>query len=120
MLFFPPRGIECQRIYSSRHYYYRLIGEYSVHMTPKYWFRRNTDDGTRPAYYHLNPPKQFAKPAVARRNKKRLILSQTMVIDVDPFKVCYCHLYEYISLCSCLILLHSGATKLNLSSFTTI
>ena len=58
-----------------------------MHTTPKYWFRRNTDDGTRPAYYHLNPPKQIAKPAVGRRNKKRLILSQTMVIDVDPLKV---------------------------------
>ena len=56
-------------------------------MTPKYWFRRNTDDGTRPAYYHLHPPKQIAKPIVGRRNKKRLILSQTMVIDVDPLKV---------------------------------
>ena len=56
-----------------------------MHMTPKYWFRRNTDDGTRPAYYH---PKQIAKPVVGRRNKKRLILSQTMVIDVDPLKVC--------------------------------
>ena len=57
-----------------------------MHMTPKYWFRRNTDDGTRPAYYHH--PKQIAKPVVGRRNKKRLILSQTMVIDVDPNKVC--------------------------------
>ena len=58
-------------------------------MTPKYWFRRNTDDGIRPAYYHLNPPKQIPKPAAGRRNKKRLILSQTMVIDVDPLKVCF-------------------------------
>jgi DEP domain-containing protein 5 len=101
MLFFFLRRTECQRIYSFRHYYYRLIGEYSVHMTPKYWFRRNTDDG-RPAYYHLNPPKQIAKPVVARRNKKRLILSQTMVIDVDPFKVCCCHFYILMHLSNAL------------------
>jgi DEP domain-containing protein 5 len=71
-------------LYSFRHYYYRLIGEHSVHMTPKYWFRRNTDDGIRPAY----SPKQIAKHTVGRKNKRRLILSQTMAIDVDPFKVC--------------------------------
>lgn len=84
-----------------------------MHMTPKYWFRRNTDDGIRPAYYHLNPPKQIVKPAVGRRNKKRLILSQTMVIDVDPLKVC-CRRLFYFPLCNCPMLLYSGATKLNL------
>lgn len=87
-----------------------------MHMTPKYWFRRNTDDGTRPAYYHLNPPKQIVKPAAGRRNKKRLILSQTMVIDVDPLKVVVTFFIYLMQL----MLLHSGAIKLNLSSFTTI
>ena len=61
-------------------------------MTPKYWFRRNIDDGIRPVYYQLNQPKQIPKPAVSRKTKKSLILSQTMVIDVDPLKVC-CRLF---------------------------
>ena len=63
-----------------------------MHMTPKYWFRRNIDDGTRPSYYQLKPTKQIPKPTVGRKNKKRLILSQTMVIDIDPHKVCCCSL----------------------------
>ncbi|KAF9564257.1 hypothetical protein CPC08DRAFT_816078 [Agrocybe pediades] len=73
------------------HYYYRLKGEYAVHMTPKTnWFRRYTEDG-RPAPYHSSSsslktlPKTVATPG-SRRNRKRLILSQTMVIDVDPHK----------------------------------
>ena len=112
------RRTEREEIYLFSHYYYRLIGEHAVHTTPKYWFRRNTDDGIRPAYYHLNPPKQISKLAVGRRNKKRLILSQTMVIDVDPLKVAVS--IFYIPSRICLMLLHSGATKPNLSSFTTI
>ena len=103
---------------SFRHYYYRLVGEYSVHMTPKYWFRRNTDDGTRPVYSHLNSPKPIAKPAVGRKNKRRLILSQTMAIDVDPLKVSPFIYFTVVTIC--LILSCSGVTKLNLSCFTTI
>ncbi|KAF9014224.1 hypothetical protein BDQ17DRAFT_1386700 [Cyathus striatus] len=65
------------------HYFYRLKGEYSVPMTPKGWFRRYADDSARESYY----PSNVARPKVStRRPKKRLILSQTMVIDVDPNK----------------------------------
>ncbi|KAF5368784.1 hypothetical protein D9615_010396 [Tricholomella constricta] len=67
------------------HYYYRLKGEYSVAMTPKGWFRRyTTDDPPRGSYY----PGSVARPKnpSPRRHKKRIILSQSMVIDIDPSK----------------------------------
>ncbi|KAF8972648.1 hypothetical protein BDZ97DRAFT_1901173 [Flammula alnicola] len=57
------------------HYYYRLKGEFSLHVTPKYWFRRNTERRSLPK-----------ATSATRKNKKRLILSQTMVIDIDPHK----------------------------------
>ncbi|KIL67100.1 hypothetical protein M378DRAFT_74252 [Amanita muscaria Koide BX008] len=61
------------------HYFYRLKGEYSVPMTPKGWFIRRyaNDDG------NTRSPTNAAKPRAWRRNKKRLILSQSMVTDVD-------------------------------------
>ncbi|TFK36407.1 hypothetical protein BDQ12DRAFT_736999 [Crucibulum laeve] len=68
------------------HYFYRLKGEYSVPMTPKGWFRRygpGDDVNHRSGYYPSSVPRTKAP---ARRNKKRLILSQTMVIDIDPNK----------------------------------
>lgn len=67
------------------HYFYRLKGEYSVPMTPKGWFRRHTtteESNPRSGYY----PSSTAKPKVGRKAKKRLILSQTMVVDVDVNK----------------------------------
>lgn len=73
-------------IFLARHYYYRLKGEFSVPMTPKGWFRRyTTDDLPRAGYY----PSSVARPKnpSPRRNKKRIILSQSMVIDIDPLKV---------------------------------
>ncbi|KDR67969.1 hypothetical protein GALMADRAFT_79088 [Galerina marginata CBS 339.88] len=78
------------------HYYYRLKGEYSIHMTPKYWFKRYTEDGTvRPPIPSSNSFKSLQKASGApsgvstsrtKITKKRLILSQTMVIDIDPNK----------------------------------
>ncbi|KAF8899598.1 hypothetical protein CPB84DRAFT_1681083 [Gymnopilus junonius] len=75
------------------HYYYRLKGEYSVHMTPKSWFtgRRNTDEAiVRPLTQSSTSLKSLQKvsgvPTGRSKSKKRLILSQTMVIDVDPSK----------------------------------
>ncbi|KAF7778433.1 hypothetical protein Agabi119p4_2778 [Agaricus bisporus var. burnettii] len=63
------------------HYYYRIKGEYSVPMTPKGgWFRRYTSEETTP---------KVPGPSLARHRKparKRLILSQTLVIDADPNK----------------------------------
>jgi len=81
-------GLWCELIVKS-HYYYRLKGEFSFHMTPKYWFRRHTEDSTlRPPYHTTNSPRSFPRPTPNRKTKKRLILSQTMVIDIDPHKVC--------------------------------
>lgn len=85
-------GLWCELIVKS-HYYYRLKGEFSFHMTPKYWFRRHTEDSTlRPPYHTTNSPRSFPlpKPPPNRKTKKRLILSQTMVIDIDPHKVWVC------------------------------
>ncbi|KAF8630448.1 hypothetical protein AX17_005425 [Amanita inopinata Kibby_2008] len=67
------------------HYFYRLKDEYSVPMTPKGWFRRHAqnDDGNPRSGQH---PSSATKPRAGRRNKKCLILSQSMVIDVDPNK----------------------------------
>lgn len=73
-----------------RHYIYRLKGEYSIHVTPKNWFRRYAEDGTmRNAYQSITPSKAQVKPAApsGRKTRKQLILSQTMVIDIDPHKV---------------------------------
>ncbi|GLB34559.1 putative vacuolar membrane-associated protein Iml1 [Lyophyllum shimeji] len=67
------------------HYFYRLKGEYSIAMTPKGWFRRYTmDEPVRASYYPSSviPPKNPSP----RKHKKRIILSQSMVIDIDPNK----------------------------------
>ncbi|PFH48488.1 hypothetical protein AMATHDRAFT_149797 [Amanita thiersii Skay4041] len=67
------------------HYFYRLKGEYYIPITPKGWFRRhapNEEGNLRSGHYPSSTPKSKN----ARRNKKRLILSQTMVIDIDPNK----------------------------------
>ncbi|KAJ7143200.1 hypothetical protein C8R43DRAFT_579168 [Mycena crocata] len=72
------------------HYFYRLKGEYSVPMTPRGWFgSRRLIGGIDPRTFGTVPP---ATPAAAprnfspRQNKKRLILSQSMVIDIDQAK----------------------------------
>ncbi|KAJ3515991.1 hypothetical protein NLJ89_g1410 [Agrocybe chaxingu] len=70
------------------HYYYRLKGEYSLHTvtTPKYWFRRVTEDGTI-RFANQNQSRNVSQTVASKiKNKKRLILSQTMVIDIDPHK----------------------------------
>lgn len=62
------------------HYFYRLKGDHTMPMTPRGWFRtaRNmtSDDSMRSG----------GKTSSPRRNRKRLILSQSTVIDVDPSK----------------------------------
>lgn len=66
------------------HYYYRLRGEYSVPMTPKgNWFRRYTAEEVTPKPVG-NAPRRST--SVRRPARKRLILSQTMVIEIDPSK----------------------------------
>jgi len=62
------------------HYYYRLSGEYSVPMTPKSgWFRRYAGEELVPS---ISRSTSVRKPA-----RRRLILSQTMVIEIDSNKV---------------------------------
>ncbi|CDO75228.1 hypothetical protein BN946_scf184895.g8 [Trametes cinnabarina] len=66
--------------FETRHYFYVLRGEYIVPMTPKAsWFSRPSkhDDSTARG---LNSPRTSS----GKRPKKRLILSQSMIIDVDP------------------------------------
>ncbi|KAG5720836.1 Vacuolar membrane-associated protein iml1 [Termitomyces sp. T112] len=68
------------------HYFYRFKGEYNVAMPPKGWFRRYTTEGENPraSYY----PSSNARPTNSspRKHKKRIILSQSTVIDIDPNK----------------------------------
>ncbi|KAL6301620.1 hypothetical protein BKA93DRAFT_738346 [Sparassis latifolia] len=72
------------------HYFYTLRGEYIVPMTPRGgWFRsaRHVSGEESKTQSGLNSP-SAAKPSPfsGRRTKKRLIMSQSMVIDIDPNK----------------------------------
>jgi hypothetical protein len=70
-------------MFRASHYYYRLKGEYTVPMTPRGgWFSRRYGDELNPRY-----PSGRPKNPSPRRSRKRLTLSQNMVIDVDPNKV---------------------------------
>ncbi len=75
-----------------RHYFYRLIGEYAVPSTPRLqsWLPRyDTLTLGRSSYLPTTPARQkssLAKPPM----KRRLILSETMVIDIDTNKVRIC------------------------------
>jgi len=80
------------------HYYYRLSGEYSVPVTPKSgWFRRYAGEEVvpKPAGNISRRSTPVWKPA-----RRRLILSQAMVIEIDTNKV-------YISSLSSHFLLNS-------------
>ncbi|TFK54688.1 hypothetical protein OE88DRAFT_1653133 [Heliocybe sulcata] len=73
------------------HYFYQLKGEFAVPMTPKTggWFGRSSrhvsnaeDTIPRSGYY----PSSSAKVNSPRKAKRQLILSQSMIIDIDPAK----------------------------------
>ncbi|KAF9261252.1 hypothetical protein L218DRAFT_961730 [Marasmius fiardii PR-910] len=68
------------------HYFYRLKGEYGVASTPRRWFRARPSEDvvTRSGFYPGNAMRVLS--ASPRKMRKRLILSQTMVIDIDPNK----------------------------------
>ncbi|KAG7093064.1 hypothetical protein E1B28_009356 [Marasmius oreades] len=68
------------------HYFYRLKGEYGVVSTPRRWFRTRPSEDvvTRSGFYPGNAMRVLS--ASPRKMKKRIILSQTMVIDIDPNK----------------------------------
>jgi DEP domain-containing protein 5 len=66
-----------------------LKGEYAIPSTPRGWFRSSRqveESAGRSGYYPSNTGRLGAFPG--RRTKKRLILSQSVVIDVDSNKVC--------------------------------
>lgn len=70
---------------SNRHYFYRLKGEYAIASTPKGgWFRSKP-----PAQTADETPRSASSIPrnVIKKTKKRIILSQSMVIDMDPNKV---------------------------------
>ncbi|KAF8624112.1 hypothetical protein AX15_006023 [Amanita polypyramis BW_CC] len=66
------------------HYFYRLKGEFSAPMTPKGWFRRHTT--TEESNSRVGHLSGVTKPKAGRKTKKRFILSQSMVLDVDVNK----------------------------------
>ncbi|QRW01824.1 vacuolar membrane-associated protein IML1 [Ceratobasidium sp. AG-Ba] len=78
------------------HYYYRLAGDFAVTTTnkPRQWpFRSPAALNTRPSVEDVKTEKQSAlgmpaksSPFAAKRARRRLVLSQTMTIDVDPAK----------------------------------
>ena len=72
-----------------RHYFYTLRGEYLVPMTPRggSWFRPSRHvSGEEPRIIHYPGSAEKGSPA-SRKTKKRLVLSQSMVIDIDTNKV---------------------------------
>lgn len=72
-----------------RHYFYTLRGEYLVPMTPRggSWFRPSRHvSGEEPRIIHYPGSAEKGSPA-SRKTKKRLVLSQSMVIDIDANKV---------------------------------
>nr|GAT60204.1 predicted protein [Mycena chlorophos] len=72
------------------HYFYRFKGEYSVPMTPRNlkWFgsRLIGNIDPRAAIGAPPPPTPSSRNFSGRQNRRRLILSQSMVIDIDPNK----------------------------------
>ncbi|CAL1711073.1 unnamed protein product [Somion occarium] len=72
------------------HYFYVLRGEYSVAMTPRSggWFRSNRHVSGEEQNVRAGGTSSLSGriPTSGRRAKKRLILSQSMVIDIDPNK----------------------------------
>lgn len=70
------------------HYFYVLRGEYLIPMTPRGgWFVRSTrhvavDDPSS----RFGSASSYGKSGFGKKSRKKLILSQSMVIDVDPNK----------------------------------
>ncbi|KAG6376409.1 hypothetical protein JVT61DRAFT_2394 [Boletus reticuloceps] len=70
------------------HYFYQLSGEYATVSTPsKGWFSRHTQyEDTLIGRSHHPSSQGKASGVSPKRTKKRLILTQSMIIDVDPGK----------------------------------
>ena len=78
------------------HYFYRLRGEYSIPRTPK----STRGWGFRSVSRHVSAEEKDLSKSIghhpengprgglsSKKNRKRLVVSQTIVIDVDPHKV---------------------------------
>ena len=76
-------------IISIRHYFYTLRGEYIIAMTPRSggWFRPNRHATGEEFASRTHPPGGTRNLTPGRKNRKRLLLSQSMVVDIDPNKV---------------------------------
>ena len=75
----------------NRHYFYQLSGEYATVSTPRGgWFNKprqalNDEAVTGRGYY---PPSQSRPNGVnLKRNRRQLILTQSMIMDADSPKV---------------------------------
>ena len=69
-----------------RHYFYQLRPEYFAPLTPRGWFRSTK----YPSSFGVGDGSGFypGNSRSSRRARKRLILSQSLVIDIDGNKVC--------------------------------
>ena len=75
------------------HYFYQLCGEHATVSTPsKGWFKasRHTQNEDTLIGRNYYPSADQAKPSGVspKRMRRRLILTQSTIIDVDPGKVC--------------------------------
>ncbi|KAJ7497489.1 hypothetical protein FB451DRAFT_234487 [Mycena latifolia] len=68
------------------HYFYRLKGDFAVPMTPRGWFGSRRIIGGIDTRTIVSGPPTAPRNSSPRQNKKRLILSQSMVIDIDSAK----------------------------------
>lgn len=103
------------------HYFYQLTGEYVTVSTPsRGWFKasRHTqfEDGLIGRSYY--PSSQGKASGVSpKRTRKRMILTQSMIIDVDPGKVGL-DSFELAHLVLTRIMLHRKVTRRSLLSCT--
>lgn len=70
-----------------------LRGEYSVPMTPRGgWFRSSRHVSGEESSFRGGVPSSMIRTSVMRKPRKKLIMSESMVIDIDPNKVLSMHL----------------------------
>lgn len=70
----------------NRHYFYTLRGEHLIPMTPKGWFRSSRHVTGEDSSFRGGVPSSMIRTSAMRKPKKKLIMSQSMVIDIDQNK----------------------------------
>ncbi|KAJ3558430.1 hypothetical protein NM688_g932 [Phlebia brevispora] len=70
------------------HYFYTLRGEYLVPMTPRGggWFRSSRHVSGEEGSFRGGVPSSIMRTSTMKKPKKKLIMSQSMVIDIDQNK----------------------------------